>query len=269
MDQQHVARQARGRQDPLLEVEQHVGRLVLVQLAHVGREGDLVLELHRSEGAAGLRRGLNHQAPGVAAAVTGDVVPQDLDAVLGNREGVVMAIGEIRQAVAAVHRLGIDGALPGRVVDGLGRGGAAVAGVDRDLVGAGVALEHRHLPGGELVLVLLGVGRGDGEQRLLAGVGIADKAVGVDHGGVGRQATGPGRNAAVGVTELLRAQRGEVGAELRGLFLGDGGHDVGGQQAEGQHAALQESSLGHSWSPCGQKLRPKLRATKSRSVVGL
>ena len=193
MDQQHVARQARRRGHLLLEEGEDVGRLALVEVGHVLRECHRLLEADRREAAVGLRGGLDDGALEVAAAVAGDVVPEHFDTVLRDREGVVAALLEIRQAVAVVDRLHVQRALLDRLVD-LGRQGHRAMGlVHRDPVGFRVALEHRQLAVGELVLVLLDVLRGDGEQRLLVGKGIGKEALAIDLAGAGREAAGPGR----------------------------------------------------------------------------
>ncbi len=282
MDQQHVARQARRRGHLLLEEGEDVGRLALIEVGHVLRECHRLLEADRREAAVGLRGGLDDGALEVAAAVAGDVVPEHFDTVLRDREGVVAALLEIRQAVAVVDRLHVQRALPDRLVD-LGRQGHRAMGlVHRDPVGFRVALEHRQLAVGELVLVLLDVLRGDGEQRLLVGKGIGKEALAIDLAGAGREAAGPGRDAAVGVAFLLRADGGQAAAELGGLVGRNRRRHRTGQQAEGQRPGGQESCCFHASlslfvsakaaAPRGggpQKFTPKLTARKSRSLIGL
>ncbi len=280
VDQQHVTGQARGRGDPLLEVEQHVARLVRVVVLQVGTEGEGILEVDQLVGAVDLRSGLGHQAPDAAAAIAGDVVPDHLQAVLRDRERVGGI--EVLQAVAAFHQLGGGGVALGRLLHRRRDGGAAVGLVYRDLVGIRVALEHGQLAGSQLVLVLVDVLRGDGEQRLLAGIGVGEEATAVDAAGVGRQAAVPGGDAAVGVAFLLRADGGQAAAELGGLVGRNRRRHRTGQQAEGQRPGGQESCCFHASlslfvsakaaAPRGggpQKFTPKLTARKSRSLIGL
>ncbi|MNP15956.1 hypothetical protein D3C76_1083310 [compost metagenome] len=239
MDQQHVARQARRRGDPLLEVEQHVARLGRVVVGQVGAEGELVLEVHQRVAAAGLRGGLGDQAAHAAAAIAGDVVPDDFQAVLRDRERVGGI--EVLQAVAALHQLGGGGVLLRRGDHRVRRAGAAVGLVHRNLVGVRIALEHRQLAGGQLVLVLVDVLRGDGEQRLLVGEGVRQEALGVDGTGILRQAAGPLGDAAIGIRALLGTQRGERGTQLGRFVGGHCGHHAGGQQGQRQDAGLQQT----------------------------
>ncbi|MNT75404.1 hypothetical protein D3C72_2142950 [compost metagenome] len=65
---------------------------------------------------------------------------------------------------------------------------------------------------GQLVLVLVDVGRSDDKQRGVAGKGVAEETVGIHRRGVGLEPAGPGRDAAVGIAGLLRAQRRQGGA---------------------------------------------------------
>ncbi|MCY1506934.1 hypothetical protein D9M68_411940 [compost metagenome] len=238
MDQQHVARQARRRGDPLLEVEQHVARLGRVVVGQVGAEGELVLEVHQRVAAAGLRGGLGDQAAHAAAAIAGDVVPDDFQAVLRDRERVGGI--EVLQAVAALHQLGGGGVLLRRGDHRVRRAGAAVGLVHRNLVAVRIALEHRQLAGGQLVLVLVDVLRGDGEQRLLAGERVGEEALAVHGSRILRQAAVPGRDAAIGVAGLLGTQRRQGGAQLLRFAGGNGSHDLGRQQAERQRPGLQK-----------------------------
>ncbi|MNG06959.1 hypothetical protein D3C84_902380 [compost metagenome] len=171
--------------------------------------------------------------------VTGDVVPDHLDTALRDREGVVAIAGEIGQAVTVIDRCHVQGAALGRLVDIRRYGHGSVGGINRDFIRLGIALEHRYLAIGEFVLVLVDGRRGDGEQRLFIGERVGQEALAVHGSGVFWQATGPGRNRAIGIAGLLGAQRGQAGAELVRLFRRHRGHHVDGQQAQGQGAALQ------------------------------
>ena len=137
--------------------------------------------------------------------------------------------------------------------------------VHRDLVGFGVALEHRHLAVGELVFVLVDRGGGDHEQRLFIGKWVGQKTLAVHRAGVFGDAAGPGRDRAVGVAGFFSADRREGGAKLGGLFGRYRRHHVGGQQTQGHHCKYLTHRL-LSFLKADQKFTPKLRAIKSRSV---
>ncbi|MNZ83548.1 hypothetical protein D3C78_1022790 [compost metagenome] len=244
-------------------VEQHVLRFGRVNAVHVLREAVLVGGLDHGVGTVGLRCRLRGETLQVAAAVAGDVVPVHLDAAFRNREGVVARFGEIDQRVAVVAQLYGHGAFLRRVVDALRCRCGAMARIDRDLVGVRIALEHRLLAGGQLGLVLVGVGRGDDEQRLLAGERIAEEALAIHRRSAGLETAVPGRDAAVGVAGLFRAERGEGGTQLGRFLRGDGGHYSGGQQRQRQGAGFQDRGGFHAWFLCqvDQKFTPKLSAT--------
>ncbi|MCY1397788.1 hypothetical protein D9M71_128070 [compost metagenome] len=237
--QQHVTGQAGRRRHALLEVEQHVARLVGIVVLQLVAEGELVLEVHQTVGAVRLRGRLGHQTANAAAAIAGDVVPDRFQAVLRNREGV--GGSEVFQTVATFHQFGVGGVVFGGLDHVRRNGGRAVGLVHRHLVGVGVALEHRQLAGGQLVLVLVGVLRGDGEQRLLAGERVRQEATGIDGAGILRQAAGPLGNGAIGVAGFLGAQRSQGGAQLGRFVGGHGRHDAGGQQGQRQCAGLQQT----------------------------
>ncbi|MOA33228.1 hypothetical protein D3C78_1545070 [compost metagenome] len=111
--------------------------------------------------------------------ITGDVVPDHLDPVLRNRKGVVTIASEVGQAVAVVGRYHIQRAALGRLVD-LGRQRrCAMARINRDFVGVGVAFEHRDLAIGQLVLVLLHGRCGDDEQGFFIGERVGQEALAV------------------------------------------------------------------------------------------
>ncbi|MCY1426940.1 hypothetical protein D9M71_427690 [compost metagenome] len=217
--QQHIARKARRRRHCLLHVHELVGAFFRVHIRHLLREGEVLIHQHDGVGTIDLGCCLGDGLGVVGASIARLVVPHHLDATLGDRERVVAGGAEIGQAIAVVHQLRGHGALLGDVIDFLWRCSAALGLVHRDLVGVRVALEHRLLARGQLVLVLVDVGGRNDEQRCVAGKRIAQKAIGIDRRRIGLQAAGPGRDAAVGVTFLLCAQRRQGGAQL-GRFLG-------------------------------------------------
>ncbi|MNJ56818.1 hypothetical protein D3C77_523820 [compost metagenome] len=110
--------------------------------------------------------------------------------------------------------------------------------VHRYLVSLRVALQHRQLPGGQLVLILRGVLRSDGKQRLFVCKRVGQKALAVHCAGVGGQPTGPGRDRAIGVPGFFGAQGGQAGAEFLSFLRCDAGHGTAGQQTEQQGTGM-------------------------------
>ena len=219
---------------------QHAG-LEQVEDVGVGRQvGNrlgvvhLGLRAHQAVDAVLLHVGRAEGALDAAAAVAGDVVPDRLDALPGQRERDAPVV--IQHAVAAIGELALLGVPAGFGVDLVRQPGAAVAGVDVDPVGIRVALEHRLLARAEPLAVLRGVGRSDGEQRLLGGVGVGVAALGVDLPGVGRQAAVPAWDGAVGIGGLLGAHRGEFAAQVgNGVGVGANGQAHGQRQGGDSH----------------------------------
>ncbi|MNO80128.1 hypothetical protein D3C76_713200 [compost metagenome] len=257
MHQQHVAGHAHRLGDARLVVVEEVFRVLRVQVGHALRHCQVFLVAHRGVDAVDLRRGGDRGAQDVHAAEAGDVVPHHFQAVLRNREGDPAAVAEALQAVAAFHQGGLQRAGPGCLVDEVGSRGAAMAGVDHHLV-VGVALEQGDLAFGQLVLVLIDVLSGDGEQRLVAGVGVAEEALGVHRGGIGAEAAGPGRDAAVGVAGLFRAQRGQAGAQLGRFIRRDCCHDAASEQGKGE-GADEANFLVHAVILAGGQVRSSHR----------
>ncbi len=239
MHQQHGTGQARRCGHFLLEVEQDVARVVRVVILHLVAEDELVGEVHRVERAVLLWRGLGYQAADTAPPVAGDVVPDHLQAAFGDRERHSRA--EVVQAVATFHQGGFGGVfLDGR--EHISRDGRAAMGFEyRDLEGVRVALEHGQLAWRKLVFVLLGVLRGDGEQRLLAAIWIGQEALAVDTACALRQRL-PRADRAIGVTGLFGAHRGQGTAQLGRLIGRYRSHHAGRQQGQAQYTGLQQTS---------------------------
>ncbi|MCY1427029.1 hypothetical protein D9M71_428590 [compost metagenome] len=212
MDQRHGAGQSWRRCYPLLVVIQQVVRLAGGQVDHIARVNLFFLETGHRIGAIHLRRSLDEAALQAGAEVAGDVVPEHLNAIFRDREGVEAAASHVGQAVAFVDFLHLKCAVPGRLLDFGRNRRSTVARVDGNPVSVRIAFEHGHLAVAELVLVLRGVGCRDDEQRLLAGERVLQETVSSHLGGVLGQSPGPGRNAAIGVAFLLRAQRRQRGA---------------------------------------------------------
>ncbi|MCY1429738.1 hypothetical protein D9M71_456680 [compost metagenome] len=88
----------------------------------------------------------------------------------------------------------------------------------------GVALEQFQGGGGQLALVLLGVLAIDDQQRLVAGEWVGAHAGAILVAGRRRQqAALVGRDRAIGIAGLFRADGGQAGAQARGLVSGNGG----------------------------------------------
>ncbi|MNZ98679.1 hypothetical protein D3C78_1179740 [compost metagenome] len=263
MHQQHVTGQARRGGDRLLEIGQHIAGLFRVGVLDQERHGDFFFEADRREAAIGLRRDLGDDPAQVATVITGDVVPQHFHAVLRNRKSVVAVAGEIGQAVTVVDGRDVEGATLGRLVDFRRQAHASMGRVDRDLVGLRVALEHRDLSFGQLVLVLVHGRGGDGEQRFFIGEWVGQKALAVHGPGVFRNAAGPGRNRAIGIAGFFRAQRRQAGAQFVRFLRRDRRHHVHGQQAQGQGTALQDH-LAH-WVFLVSQIRSSRRSSTRES----
>ncbi|MNF69888.1 hypothetical protein D3C84_517810 [compost metagenome] len=235
MHQQHVARHARRFGDARLVVVEEVFRILRGEVGHAPGHRQVLVVADGRVGAAHLRSCGYRRPQDVGATEAGDVVPHHLQAIPGNREGHPAAVGEALQAIAALHQAGLQRTGLRRFVDEPRYRDAAMAGVDRHLV-VGIALEHGLLSFRQPGLVLLQVLRGDGEQRLLSGVGVAEEAVGVHRGGVLAQAAAPGGNAAVGIPVFFRAERGEAATQPGDVRGGDGCLGAGGQQGKGERA---------------------------------
>ncbi|MCY1430771.1 hypothetical protein D9M71_467240 [compost metagenome] len=226
LDGQHVVGVGRGLGRTFLVV---VGILAFV----LGRSGQHLLAI----GGGG-----PHLVLGVGGLATpqGHVVPVHFQARLGNRERHA-AVGALHgQAVVLQGRVG--GVLQGVVVDPLRRRGGAAGRVDVDAEGIRIGLEQLDHSLGQLVLVLLQVGRGDGEQRLVGGERVEAALALLVTGGHFSEAAVPGRDAAVGIAGAFGAQRGQLVLEGLGLLRAD--RRVGGTDAQGQQGyASQETGF--------------------------
>ncbi|MCY1311507.1 hypothetical protein D9M70_618120 [compost metagenome] len=79
----------------------------------------------------------------ISTSIAGHVIPDDLDPILRNREGVQTGLFEILQPVTVVDRNGSQRAFLCHVIDVLRRRGSAMSGVDRNVVGSRITLEQR------------------------------------------------------------------------------------------------------------------------------
>ncbi|MNY05837.1 hypothetical protein D3C86_1385680 [compost metagenome] len=145
-----------------------------------------------------LRLYASGQSVKVPAPIASHVVPQHFDAIFWYGECVVTGIGKTAQTVAAIDLFRLDRAGLDDRIDICRYRCGAMGGVDRDFVAVRVTLEHGQLACRQLVLVLFGRGCRDDEQGFFVGKWVAQKAFAVDCAGCGGQASGPGRNAAVG-----------------------------------------------------------------------
>ncbi|MCY1424962.1 hypothetical protein D9M71_407350 [compost metagenome] len=239
MHQHRFAGQTRRLQHPALEHEQHVG--ARLQATDGVGEVDQRLVAHVAGGAVFTHQCGAADALVTAAAITGHVVPHHLQAFGGQRKrntpGVVM------QTVATIGHAGLGHVVAALRQHILGQVGAAMGRVDVHLVGLGKALEQGDLPGAEKLLVLRHILCCDSEQGLLGRIRVAVAALAVDGAGVARQATGPGRNAAVGIGCHFRAHGGQGLAQ--GCRIGALGLCQADGAGQGQHAQLHT----HNGSP--------------------
>ena len=204
--------QAGGCGDFLLKVSQHIADAVRGGAGLVVVPHELFLELHQRVIAGAGRGNLRNFAQPAEASVTQQVVPDHLLSVLRQRKRD--ATGGGGHAVAAVRQLGGADVGLGGVVNILRRGGAAARGIHRHLVSGGIPRQKRLVPFGEVVGVLLGVGRCDSCAWLVGG-----ERVGVM---IARLVTGrrlcdaplPGGDGAGGVAGLLGSKRRQAFAQV-------------------------------------------------------
>ncbi|MNF90034.1 hypothetical protein D3C84_725840 [compost metagenome] len=240
--QQHVAGEAGRSCHALDKVKEDVIGLALVQVGQFTWVGDLVLQLDHAEGPVSLRLDAGCQAVEISAPIASQVVPQHFDAIPGHRESVVTGIGKTAQAVTAInffslYRAGLDDR-----VDVCRQRSGAMCGVDRDLVAARVTLEHRQLACRQLVLVLFGGSCRDDEQGLFVGKRVTQKSFAVHGTRRCWQASGPGRDTAVGVRGFDSPYWRQRTAQLCGLLGRDLGHNGRGQKRKRQGAGLHKYS---------------------------
>ena len=196
----------------------------------VVEEVALFVELdHGVVAAAGHRRQAEVAIEGVAAPAQ-DVIPDDLDALLRNREGD--ADDRAGHTVAALGQLGRGRHRLGRIVDALRRRGAAVGRVDVHLVRR-ISLEHGLLADRQLGGVLAHVVGRDGEEHLVGGIRVGMVLALLVAGRRCGDATVPGRDGAVGVAGFFAAHGGEVLAEAVGLVGRNGREALAGQEQAG------------------------------------
>src|SRR5690554_3120582 len=86
MNQQHVTSQTCWSSNSLLEVEQHVGIFARLVILQVGSPAQLILKLYNGVSTVCCRCCLPNITLNGATTVTGDVVPDHFQPVLGNRE---------------------------------------------------------------------------------------------------------------------------------------------------------------------------------------
>ncbi|MNQ79778.1 hypothetical protein D3C85_947310 [compost metagenome] len=244
MNQQHTAGHACRRGHSLLRIEQNVGAFIWLGVRHFPRKPGLDFDLHQGVIAVDLRRGLDLAIDIAVAVGASQVIPHHFQAVLGNRERVVARLLEVLQRIAVIGRFGGHRAFFHRVVHRLRCRGGALGLVHRNLVAVRVALEHRQLPGGELVLVLRDVGGRDHELWFFAFERVAEKVI-LHRRGTGFKATGPGGNGAAGIAGLFTTKGRQRGAQLRRFLRGNGGHHAGGNQGQGQCAGFDQSAGFH------------------------
>ena len=176
-------------------------------------EHGFLLRGHQGVAAVTLYSHFRSATHNVGTTVACDVVPQRFYAILRDRErDAAIGVGE---AITAIQQLGSGSVLDGVVIHPLRRRTGATSLIDRHLVAVRVGVEHRNLTWGQVVFVLIQVGFGDGEQRLviskridvvLAWRGVTRRSLG--------DTTVPLRNSARRVAGFLGTERGEVCAQF-------------------------------------------------------
>ncbi|MNJ50386.1 hypothetical protein D3C77_456580 [compost metagenome] len=212
-------------------------------------EHPFLLRSHQREAAVALHRCFRSTPDHIDTAITGDVVPQRLDAILGN--GKRHAAISVTEPVTAFEQLRRGGVLESVVVQPLRCRAGAAAGVHRHLEGVGVAVEQRDLARTQLVLVLVQIGLGNGEQRFIRRERVQVMfARHIALRGLGETAV-PGRDGPGGVTRALGAHGRQGGFQLLGLLGRNGGQRPAGRQAQDQRQGGLEQSwcVKHGCSP--------------------
>jgi len=183
-----------------------------------------------------------------------DVVPDDLDAALRDREGNPGR--RTLDAVAVGDQLGTDGIETSGIVDPL-RYRSAAAGREYAQVVVRIALQQRLHAFGKLVFMFLQIVAIDPVQQRISG-----ERVGMMHARLvaGRclDATGPSRNGAGGIARPLRPQRRQVLPQPRGLgavHLGLCLHSGTGRQQQNSNLSVH-------------RLLPQLCATQGMAMPG-
>ncbi|MNV15024.1 hypothetical protein D3C71_1057250 [compost metagenome] len=214
MNQCRTARQTGRALHERQVVEQDVFQVGKLPARAVIVEEPLLLRGHKREAAVALYRRFGGTTDHIDTAITGDVVPQHLDAILGHRERHT-AIG-IGKTGAAIEQLGRGRVFQGVVIQPLRRRARAARGIDRHLEGVGVAVEQCDLTRAEVGLVLFKVGLGDGEQGLVRRIRVQVMLARL----VARRCLGdaavPGRNGPGRIAGTLGPQRRQRGLQLLG-----------------------------------------------------
>lgn len=168
----------------LFVIEQDVGLLARAAFNVRGRN-ELVLEFHDGVGAVRLGGCLGDQPTHAAASIAGHVVPDNLQAILGNGERICRFV--VFDPIPALDE-GRSGCVDLRICEHtLGQVCSPVRCVHGDLVRLRVPLEESQLAHAQLALVLLGVLRSDGEQGGFTCEGVGEEPLCVDAARVCRQ----------------------------------------------------------------------------------
>ncbi len=232
MNQCRTARQPGRALHECQVVEQDVFQVGKLATRAVIVEEPLLLRGYKREAAVALYRRFGSTTDHIDAAITGDVVPQHLDAILGHRERhTAVAFGKTGPAI---EQLGRGRVFQGVVVQPLRCRARPARGIDRHLEGVGVAVEQCDLTRAEVGLVLFKVGFGDGEQRLVRRIGVQVMLARlVACRRLGDTAV-PGRNGPGRVAGTLGPQRRQRGFQLLGLLGRDRSKCAAGGQAQEQ-----------------------------------
>ena len=223
MHQQDLAREACRRHGFLDEVEDDVVELRFLGAREAVDDVELVAELDHGVVAARGRCSLADVALGRVGAITQHVIPEDLHALLRDRER--NADHGSGHAVAAGREIGSCRNALGRIIDALRVRGRAMARVHIHEVRVLVRLEKRLVSFGEIRGVLSGVLCVDFEKRLFVrkriGMMLARRVT--RHAGFfrGDETAIPRGDRARGVARLLAAKRREIGAEPGRLLRAD------------------------------------------------
>ena len=235
VNQQDVTSQASRRGNGLFEIEQNIGvhsRLIVIQIR---LPCQLVLKLYNAEGPVLSRSHLPNVTLDRTAAVSGDVVPDNFQAVLRDREwrsGLV-----ITQAVTTLDQLHTRGVVNSILHDLFRVCSGTVRLVYRHDVIV-ITLDHCDLSRGQVFRILVNVALVDGELWLFVRERVHIDTIVFIPGRRRRQTAIPGRNCAP-VTRFLSTHWRERVTELGRFLCGNRAKGVTRNQRCGQNASGQ------------------------------
>ena len=219
--QQHVPCLSRRRGGELQEVDDDVVEAFGRRALHVVVKAHVFTNLVGDEAAVGLHCQLHVPALQALTVIAQLVVPDDFLAVFGNRERNTNR--GVDQRFAVILKAGVLGVVQGRGINEIGRVAGATGRIDRHLVRVGKLGKQGQGARRQHLAVLIEVGRGDGEQGLVAAGGVFRRGpLAAGRGTAHEQTAFPCRDAAIGVAGFLGAHGRQRHPQLGHVTGGDG-----------------------------------------------